>query len=88
MRQANRRIRLVVAIFAVVFGVALVRVTWLQGVRASALGQLGTSQHRETLAVPSHRGTIYDRLGAYAWLFLGSALVAFMGRIPAAVPAR
>jgi cell division protein FtsI/penicillin-binding protein 2 len=63
MRQANRRIRLVVAIFAVVFGVALVRVTWLQGVRASALGQLGTSQHRETLAVPAHRGTIYDRLG-------------------------
>jgi cell division protein FtsI (penicillin-binding protein 3) len=63
MRQANRRIRLVVAIFAVVFGVALVRVTWLQGVRASALGQLGTNQHRESLAVPAHRGTIYDRLG-------------------------
>jgi predicted MFS family arabinose efflux permease len=48
-------------------------------------------------------GVIYDRLGAYAWLFLGSALVAFMAvvlaftfrrpaglpdRIPAAVAAR
>jgi cell division protein FtsI (penicillin-binding protein 3) len=63
VRQANRRIRLVVAVFALVFAVALVRVTWLQAVRASALGRLATNQHRETLAVPAHRGTIYDRLG-------------------------
>jgi cell division protein FtsI (penicillin-binding protein 3) len=63
VRQANRRIRLVIAVFAVVFAVALVRVTWLQAVRASALDRLATSQHRETLTVPAHRGTIYDRLG-------------------------
>jgi cell division protein FtsI/penicillin-binding protein 2 len=63
VRQANRRIRLLVAVFALVFAVALVRVTWLQAVRASALDRLATSQHRETFAVPAHRGTIYDRLG-------------------------
>jgi cell division protein FtsI (penicillin-binding protein 3) len=63
VRQANRRIRLVIAVFAIVFGIALARVTWLQAVRASALGRLGTDQHRETLTVPAHRGTIYDRLG-------------------------
>jgi cell division protein FtsI (penicillin-binding protein 3) len=63
VRQANRRIRLVVAVFALVFAVALIRVTWLQAVRASALGRLATNQHRETLTVPAHRGTIYDRLG-------------------------
>jgi cell division protein FtsI (penicillin-binding protein 3) len=63
MRRANRRIRLVVAVFALVFALALVRVAWLQAVRANSLDRMGTSQHRETLDVPSHRGTIFDRLG-------------------------
>jgi cell division protein FtsI (penicillin-binding protein 3) len=63
MRRANRRIRLVVAVFALVFAIALVRVAWLQAVRADALDRLGTNQHRETLDVPAHRGTIFDRLG-------------------------
>lgn len=63
MRRANRRIRLVVAVFALVFAVALVRVAWLQAVRADALDRLASSQHRETLDVPARRGTIYDQLG-------------------------
>jgi cell division protein FtsI/penicillin-binding protein 2 len=63
MRRANRRIRLVIAVFALVFAVALVRVAWLQAVRAQALDRLGTSQHREALDVLAHRGTIFDRLG-------------------------
>ena len=62
-RVANRRIRLLIAVFAVVFAFALVRAGWLQAVRAEALGSMGTSQHRETIDVPPHRGTIYDRLG-------------------------
>jgi cell division protein FtsI (penicillin-binding protein 3) len=62
-RVANRRIRLLVALFAAVFAVALLRAGWLQAVRAQALGNLATSQHRETISVPPHRGTIYDRLG-------------------------
>jgi cell division protein FtsI (penicillin-binding protein 3) len=62
-RVANRRIRLLIAVFAVVFAFALVRAGWLQAVRGEALGSLGTSQHRETITVAPHRGTIYDRLG-------------------------
>jgi cell division protein FtsI (penicillin-binding protein 3) len=63
MRQANRRIRLIVAVFALVFAAAIVRVAWLQAVKAQALDELATSQHRETIAVHAHRGTIFDRVG-------------------------
>jgi len=62
-RVANRRIRLLVAVFAAVFAVALLRAGWLQAVRAPTLGDLATSQHRATISVPPHRGTIFDRLG-------------------------
>src|SRR4029079_974151 len=62
-RVANRRIRLLIALFAAVLAVALLRAGWLQAVRAQALGNLATNQHRETIEVPPHRGTIYDRLG-------------------------
>jgi cell division protein FtsI/penicillin-binding protein 2 len=63
VRQANRRIRLLVAVFALVFVVACARVAWLQAVRAQTLDQLATNQHREDLTVPARRGTIFDRLG-------------------------
>ena len=62
-RVANRRIRLLIALFAAVFAAALLRAGWLQAVRAQALGNMATSQHRETIDVPPHRGTIYDRRG-------------------------
>jgi len=63
VRQANRRIRLLVAVFALVFVAASARVAWLQAVKAQTLDRLATSQHRETLDVPARRGTIFDRLG-------------------------
>ena len=63
VRVVNRRIRLIVAVFALVFAIALVRATWLQAVRASSLDRLATSQHRETVTVAARRGTIYDRTG-------------------------
>ncbi|MGH3020948.1 MAG: peptidoglycan D,D-transpeptidase FtsI family protein, partial [Gaiellaceae bacterium] len=63
MRQANRRIRLLVAVFALVFVAASARVAWLQAVKAQTLDRLATNQHREDLAVPARRGTIFDRLG-------------------------
>jgi cell division protein FtsI (penicillin-binding protein 3) len=63
LRVANRRIRLLAAVFAFVFAIALARAGWLQAVRAQALDRLAASQHRETIDVPAHRGTIYDRLG-------------------------
>jgi cell division protein FtsI (penicillin-binding protein 3) len=62
-RQTNRRIRLLLALFILVFAVTLARAVWLQGVRAAALGKLAEHQHRETITVPAGRGTIYDRTG-------------------------
>src|SRR5918911_2385188 len=62
-RVANRRIRLLAAVFALVFAVAVARAGWLQAVRANALTKLAADQHREQIAVPAHRGTMYDRLG-------------------------
>jgi cell division protein FtsI/penicillin-binding protein 2 len=63
LRVANRRIRLLAAVFALVFAIAVGRAGWLQAIRANALTRMGASQHRETVDVPAHRGTIYDRLG-------------------------
>ena len=62
-RLANRRIRLLVAVFAVVFGLTLLRAFWLQGVRAQAFGRMAASQHRQTVTVAANRGTIYDSTG-------------------------
>jgi cell division protein FtsI (penicillin-binding protein 3) len=63
VRRANRRIRLLVAVFALVFVAAFARLAWLQAVKAQTLDRLATSQHREEIAVPARRGTIFDRLG-------------------------
>jgi cell division protein FtsI (penicillin-binding protein 3) len=60
----NRRIRLLLAALALAFGGIFLRAVWIQGVRASALSRLASSQHRETVALPASRGTIYDRLGS------------------------
>lgn len=62
-RLVNRRIRLLLAVLAVAFGGLLLRATWLQGVRAKSLARLGQTQHRETVALPPGRGTMYDRTG-------------------------
>jgi cell division protein FtsI/penicillin-binding protein 2 len=62
-KAANRRIRLLLAVFVLAFGVAFLRAAWLQGVRASAFGRLASSQHSEDVVVPAARGTIYDRNG-------------------------
>ena len=62
-RAANRRVRLLIAAFAVVFALAFARVGWLQAVKAHALDRLATSQHRVDVDLPARRGTIYDRLG-------------------------
>ena len=62
-RQANRRIRLLLAFFVLVFAATLGRAVWLQGVRAASLSKLAEHQHRQTVTVPAGRGTIYDRTG-------------------------
>ena len=62
-KQANRRIRLLLLLFVLVFGVTLARAVWLQGVRAASLSKLAEHQHREVVTIPAGRGTIYDRTG-------------------------
>jgi cell division protein FtsI/penicillin-binding protein 2 len=60
----NRRIRLLLAALALAFGGIFLRAVWIQGVRASSLSRLANGQHRETIALPASRGTIYDRTGS------------------------
>jgi cell division protein FtsI (penicillin-binding protein 3) len=62
-RVANRRIRLLLAVFALAFGVAFLRAAWLQGVRASSFGRVAASQHSQDVTIPAARGTIFDRGG-------------------------
>jgi cell division protein FtsI (penicillin-binding protein 3) len=62
-RLTNRRIRLLLAVFALAFGVAFLRAAWLQGVRASSFGRVAASQHSEEVTIPAARGTIFDRGG-------------------------
>lgn len=62
-KVANRRIRLLLAVFVLAFGIAFLRAAWLQGVRAASFGRLASSQHSEDVVIPAARGTIYDRGG-------------------------
>jgi len=62
-RLANRRIRLLVAVFAFLFAVTFGRAFWLQVVRAPRLERLAAQQHHDVMTTPAGRGTIYDRTG-------------------------
>jgi cell division protein FtsI (penicillin-binding protein 3) len=59
----NSRIRLLLGVLVLVFAALLGRAAWLQGVRAESLGRMAAKQHRETIALPAPRGTIFDRNG-------------------------
>jgi len=56
-KLADRRLRILLVVFAVVFAVTLARAAWLQTVQASRLAGKGASQQRETFVVPAGRGT-------------------------------
>ena len=62
-RRANRRIRLILATFIVVFGIALGRAAWLQVVHAATYGRQAQRMHEETTTTPAGRGSILDRTG-------------------------
>jgi cell division protein FtsI/penicillin-binding protein 2 len=59
----NRRIVLLAGAFVALLGIALARSFWLQVVQGDAYAAMATRQHRETVVVPSGRGTIFDRNG-------------------------
>ena len=59
----NRRLRLLLLIFLLVFAGAFMRAAWLQGVQASSLLGMAARQHEETVEIPGGRGSILDRNG-------------------------
>ncbi len=62
-RLSNRRIRLLLGLFALVFAATLARAVWLQGVQASTLERIAARQQEDTTEIPAGRGTIFDRTG-------------------------
>lgn len=62
-KSSNRRIRLLVVAFGLLFAVALGRATWIQVVHHDRFAKMASTQHRETIEIPAGRGTIYDRTG-------------------------
>jgi cell division protein FtsI (penicillin-binding protein 3) len=62
-KQANRRIRLLLALFTLVFAALLGRGFWIQGVQAGRLSKLAQGQHQKQITTPAGRGTIFDRNG-------------------------
>ena len=63
-RATNRRIRLLLAVFSVLFAVTLARAAWIQAVNGPSYDAMATRQHRETIELPAARGTIFDRTGS------------------------
>jgi len=62
-KQANRRIRLLLALFVLAFAAMFGRAFWLQSVDAAYLARLAHTQHQEVLKIPAGRGTVFDRTG-------------------------
>jgi cell division protein FtsI (penicillin-binding protein 3) len=62
-RAPNRRIRLLLLAFVVLFALTLGRAAWLQVVHGATYEKLALRQHRETVHIPAGRGTIFDRRG-------------------------
>jgi cell division protein FtsI (penicillin-binding protein 3) len=62
-KQSDRRIRLLLCVFALVFAATLARAVWLQTVQASTLEGMASRQQRVTTEIPAGRGTIFDRTG-------------------------
>ena len=62
-KLVNRRIRILVVLFGLIFAVTLGRATWIQAVQGHSYDAMASRQHHETIEIPAGRGTIYDRTG-------------------------
>jgi cell division protein FtsI (penicillin-binding protein 3) len=62
-RHSNRRIRLLLGLFVLVFAGTITRAVWIQGVQASRFEGMAARQHEGTTLIPAGRGTIFDRTG-------------------------
>ena len=62
-KQANHRIRLLLALFVLAFAGVLARAAWLQVVKGGQLAAEARSLHSHVVKIPAGRGTIFDRTG-------------------------
>jgi cell division protein FtsI (penicillin-binding protein 3) len=63
MRMIERRIGLLFAGFLLCFLIVVLRAFWLQGVQGAQLASEAAFQQSESIAVPSLRGSVFDRHG-------------------------
>ena len=77
-RRANRRIRLILATFIVVFGIALGRAAWLQVVHAATYGAQAQRMHEETMTTPAGRGSTLVRLVIAFFSFIGGRITSYI----------
>jgi cell division protein FtsI (penicillin-binding protein 3)/stage V sporulation protein D (sporulation-specific penicillin-binding protein) len=62
-RLVNSRIRLLLFLIVMTFGVLLARSAWIATVQASSLSSFAQAQTKATVVLPAGRGTIYDAMG-------------------------
>src|SRR6266478_4940596 len=62
-RVVNSRIRLLLLMIVLCFGVLLGRAAWISTVRAASLSRLAQQQTKATVVLPAGRGTIFDSMG-------------------------
>ncbi len=62
-RVSDRRIRVLIVVFAFLLALALTRAVWLQAVRSTSLDAQADAQARRTVLTEPRRGTIFDRNG-------------------------
>jgi cell division protein FtsI (penicillin-binding protein 3) len=62
-RVVNSRIRLLLLVIVISFGVLLGRAAWISTVRAASLSKLAQAQTKAPVVLPAGRGTIFDSMG-------------------------
>jgi cell division protein FtsI/penicillin-binding protein 2 len=62
-RVVNSRIRLLLLVIVLTFGVLLGRAAWISTVRAASLSKLAQAQTKAPVVLPAGRGTIFDAMG-------------------------
>jgi len=62
-RVVNSRIRLLLLVTVLAFGVLLGRAAWISTVRAASLSKLAQQQTKAPVVLPAGRGTIFDSMG-------------------------
>jgi cell division protein FtsI (penicillin-binding protein 3) len=62
-RAEDRRIRFLLVVFGLLFGVVVARAAWVQVIKGPSYEAMASRQHRETIEIPAGRGTIFDRTG-------------------------